>query len=84
MKPVTTVTPGAYYIAKVPCPDCKVEEVSGERENRTSKLVDVDNDLVSFALVVRILLGCKQARKQASKQARTQDYIYMKKDQNKS
>ncbi|KAK3216478.1 hypothetical protein GRF29_8g3403278 [Pseudopithomyces chartarum] len=29
MKPVATVTPGAYYIAKIPCPDCKVQEFSG-------------------------------------------------------
>lgn len=50
MKPVTTVTPSAYYIAKIPCPDCKVQEFHGERENRTYDLVERDNDLVSGAI----------------------------------
>ena len=48
MKPVTTVTPGAYYIAKIPCPDCKVQEFSGPSENRTFKLVERENDLVRY------------------------------------
>lgn len=51
MKSVTTVTPGAYYVAKIPCPDCKVQEFYGERENRTFKLVEQDNDLVSAIML---------------------------------
>ncbi|KAK7190889.1 hypothetical protein DPSP01_007849 [Paraphaeosphaeria sporulosa] len=45
MQAVTTVTPGAYYIAKIACPDCAVPEFSGERENRTYSLVQKENDL---------------------------------------
>ncbi|KAJ4294586.1 hypothetical protein N0V90_008277 [Kalmusia sp. IMI 367209] len=45
MKPVTTITPGAYYIAKLSCPECAVQEFFGERENRTYKLVQKENDL---------------------------------------
>lgn len=55
MKPVTTVTPGAYYIAKIPCPECKVQEIYGERENRTYKLVEKDNDLVSGFILLGAL-----------------------------
>lgn len=47
MKPVTTVTPGAYYIAKIACPECAVQEFSGEGEKRKYSLVQKDNDLVS-------------------------------------
>ncbi|KAF1967628.1 hypothetical protein BU23DRAFT_583790 [Bimuria novae-zelandiae CBS 107.79] len=43
---VAAVTPGAYYMAKIPCPDCKVQEFHGERENRTYKLVEKENDLL--------------------------------------
>jgi len=46
MKAVTTVDPGSYYMAKLPCPECTVQEFHGEGENRTYKLVHKDNDLV--------------------------------------
>ena len=47
MKPVATVTPGAYYMTKIPCPECKVLEIKGESDNKTSRLVEKENDLVS-------------------------------------
>ncbi|KAL5462312.1 hypothetical protein PMIN06_001678 [Paraphaeosphaeria minitans] len=59
MEAVTTVTPGAYYMAKIACPDCAVQEFSGESENRTSTLVQRENDLlfnISLARDHRTLL----------------------------
>lgn len=63
MSAVTKVTPGAYYIAKIACPDCAVQEFSGEGENRTYSLVQKDNDLVGVAT---ISLGSKQANRRSA------------------
>jgi hypothetical protein len=44
---VTTVVPGSFYIAKLPCPDCPLNPREGD-----SGYLNIENDLVRNSLAV--------------------------------